>query len=386
MWGCGGSIGVVKSDRAARSDSAATTSHMTAPAHNDSTDAVDRECMVRAIAAASTVRCITSPNPWVGAVVRSPDGSMFTGATEAPGGAHAEVVALRDAGDAAAGATLYVTLEPCSHTGRTGPCTAAIIDAGIKRVVVGVVDPDEHVSGTGVEQLRAAGIDVVIGVKADHVAAQLTAYLQHRRTGRPYVVLKLAATLDGGTAAPNGSSQWITSPEARADGHRLRAESDAILVGAGTIRRDDPSLTVRDYRPPVLPADGNADPLRVVLGSVDESARVQPCYSTSGNLGDVLDDLGSKGVLQLLVEGGANVAGDFHRAGLVDRYVIYTAPALFGGDDAKGIFGGNGAWDISEVRRGTFVAVERVGADLRIEMVPDRPVDDVDGTDLAAGE
>ncbi len=338
------------------------------PPHSD---AVDRECMVRAIAAGASVRCATSPNPWVGAVVRTPDGQMFEGATEPPGGSHAEIVALGAAGDAARGATLYVTLEPCSHTGRTGPCTRAIIDAGIERVVVGVVDPDPQVSGSGVEQLRSAGIDVTVGVQADHVAGQLTAYLKHRSTGRPYVVLKLAATLDGGTAAPNGSSQWITSPEARADGHRLRAESDAILVGAGTVRRDNPSLTVRDYRPPVLPAGGNADPLRVVLGSVSDDARVQPCYSTSGDLGDVLDDLGSKGVLQLLVEGGAKVAGEFHRAGLVDRYVIYTAPALFGGDDAKGLFGGNGAWDISEVRRGRFVAVERVGVDLRIEMVPE---------------
>ncbi len=339
-------------------------------------DANDRECMVRAIAAAATVRCATSPNPWVGAVVRAADGQMFTGATEPPGGAHAEVVALRAAGGATDGATLYVTLEPCSHSGRTGPCVDVIADSGVRRVVVGVEDPDPQVSGSGIAALRDAGIEVLVGVQADHVASQLTAYLKHRSTGRPYVVLKLAATLDGGTAAPNGSSQWITSPEARADGHRIRAESDAILIGAGTVRRDDPSLTVRDYRPPVLPAGGNADPLRVVLGSVGESARVQPCYSTSGDLGDVLDDLGAKGVLQLLVEGGAKVAGDFHRAGLVDRYVIYTAPALFGGDDAKGIFGGNGAWDISEVRRGRFVAVERVGVDLRIEMVPNG--DDID--------
>ncbi|UDY36209.1 bifunctional diaminohydroxyphosphoribosylaminopyrimidine deaminase/5-amino-6-(5-phosphoribosylamino)uracil reductase RibD [Dermatobacter hominis] len=347
---------------------------MNAPDHTDLpdvSDAVDRECMTRAIAAAAGVRCATSPNPWVGAVVRAADGRMFQGATEPPGGAHAEVVALREAGEAARGASLYCTLEPCSHTGRTGPCTEAIIEAGIRRVVVGVVDPDPNVSGRGIEQLRAAGVDVLVGVQAEKVAGQLVAYLKHRSTGRPYVVLKLAATLDGGTAAPNGTSQWITSPEARADGHRLRAESDAILVGAGTVRRDDPSLTVRDYRPPVLPDGGNVDPLRVVLGTVAEDARVQPCYSTSGALGDVLDDLGSKGVLQLLVEGGANVAGEFHRAGLVDRYVIYTAPALFGGDDAKGLFGGNGAWDISEVRRGRFVAVERVGVDLRIEMVPD---------------
>lgn len=348
------------------------------------TAAVDRECMTRAIAAAARVRCATSPNPWVGAVIRTPDGQMFEGATEAPGGAHAEIVALRKAGDAARGATLYVTLEPCTHTGRTGPCAAAIVEAGIERVVIGVEDPDPLVVGAGVPFLREAGLDVTLGVQAEQVTGQLAAYLKHRRTGRPYVVLKLAATLDGGTAAPNGTSKWITSPEARADGHRLRAESDAILVGAGTIRRDDPSLTVRDYRPPALPDGRGADPLRVVLGSVDPDANVQPCYATSGPLVDVLDDLGSKGVLQLLVEGGAKVAGEFHRLGLVDRYVIYVAPALFGGEDARGLFAGNGAWDMSELRRGRFVAIERVGVDLRVEMVPaDEPSD---GSDDGSGD
>lgn len=332
--------------------------------------AIDRECMTRAIAAAARVRCATAPNPWVGAVLRTAEGHLFEGATEPPGGAHAEVVAIREAGKGARDATLYVTLEPCSHTGRTGPCAATIVDAGIRRVVVGIEDPDREVSGSGIRHLVDAGVDVSVGVQAEQVTAQLTPYLKHRRTGRPYVVLKLAASLDGGTAAPNGSSKWITSPAARADGHRLRAESDAILVGAGTIRRDDPSLTVRDYRPPVLPEGGDVDPLRVVLGSVADDANVQPCYSTSGPLSDVLDDLGSKGVLQLLVEGGANVAGEFHRLGLVDRYVIYLAPALFGGEDARGLFAGNGAWDISEVWRGAFVAVERVGDDMRVEMVP----------------
>ncbi len=343
---------------------------MTAGAHDPRSDAVDRECMTRAIAAAGAVRCSTSPNPWVGAVVRSPDGRMFEGATEPPGGDHAEVVALRVAGDRAAGATLYVTLEPCSHHGRTPPCVDAVLASGVSRVVVGVEDPDPQVAGSGVRALREAGVEVTVGVQADQVAAQLAAYLKHRRTGRPWVVLKLAASLDGGTAAPNGSSQWITCPRARADGHRLRAESDAILVGAGTVRRDDPSLTVRDYRPPVMPPEGRLDPRRVVLGAVPPGARVQPCTEMKGDLGAVLDELGDEGVVQLLVEGGANVAGAFHRAGLVDRYVIYLAPALFGGQDANGLFGGHGAYDISDLWRGRFLSVDRVGDDLRVELAP----------------
>lgn len=323
--------------------------------------------MTRAIAAAATVRCVTSPNPWVGAVVRAGDGTMFVGATAPPGGDHAEAAAITAAGRRAAGSTLYVTLEPCNHTGRTGPCTDAILAAGIKRVVVGIEDPDAAVAGGGIAVLEAAGVEVTLGVQADKVSAQLTPYLKHRRTGRPWVVLKLAATLDGGTAAPNGTSKWITSPEARADGHRLRAESDAILIGAGTVRRDNPSLTVRDYHPEV-PRGTSLDPRRVVLGSVPADAKVHPCKEYTGDLGALLDDLGADGVMQALVEGGAGLAGDFHRAGLVDRYVIYLAPALFGGDDARGLFGGQGAFDISEVWRGRFSSVERIGTDLRVEL------------------
>lgn len=345
---------------------------MTAPSQSD---VIDRECMTRAIAAAARVRCITSPNPWVGAVVRTDDGEIFDGATLEPGQAHAEVVALAAAGRRAEGATLYVTLEPCDHVGRTPPCTEAIIAAGIRRVVVGVMDPDPRVAGSGIERLRSAGVVVDVGVEADKVNVQLAPYLKHRRTGRPWVVLKLAASLDGGTAAPNGTSQWITSPAARADGHRMRAESDAIMVGAGTIRRDDSSLTVRDYRPPVLPESGSVDPLRVVLGVAPEGARVHPCREMSGDLGEILDELGADGIVQLLVEGGAAVAGAFHRAGLVDRYIIYLAPALFGGNDANGLFEGAGAWDIAEVWRGRFVSVERVGDDLRVVLEAAVPED-----------
>jgi diaminohydroxyphosphoribosylaminopyrimidine deaminase/5-amino-6-(5-phosphoribosylamino)uracil reductase len=319
----------------------------------------DRAGMRRAIELAAGVRAATSPNPWVGCVIE-PGG--YEGATHPPGGPHAEVVALRAAGAAARGATLYATLEPCAHTGRTAPCVDVIVEAGVARVVVGVEDPDERVRGAGVRALRAAGVAVDVGVCQDEVRAQLAPYLKHRSTGRPWVVLKLAATLDGRTAAPDGSSRWITGPEARADGHRLRAESDAVIVGAGTVRADDPSLTVRD-------APG-ADPLRVVLGAAPAGARVRPALELHGDLGGVLDELGRRGVLQAMVEGGATVAGDFHRAGLVDRYVLYLAPALFGGDDGRPLFAGPGAPTIGELWRGRLVSVDRLGDDLRVECSP----------------
>ena len=321
--------------------------------------AADERAMRRALDLAAGVRRLTSPNPWVGSVIE-PGG--FEGATSAPGGPHAESHALRAAGEAARGATLYATLEPCSHTGRTPPCADQIIDAGIARVVVGVEDPDERVRGRGIRALRAAGIRVDVGVCADEVRAQLAPYLKHRGTGRPWVVLKLAATLDGRTAAPDGSSRWITGEAARADAHRLRAESDAVIVGAGTVRADDPALTVRS-------ADGT-DPLRVVLGDAPADARVQPALELEGDLGGVLDELGRRGVLQAMVEGGATVAGDFHRAGLVDRYVLYLAPAFFGGDDARPLFTGSGAPTIADLWRGRIESVERLGDDLRLECSP----------------
>ncbi|RMH75491.1 MAG: bifunctional diaminohydroxyphosphoribosylaminopyrimidine deaminase/5-amino-6-(5-phosphoribosylamino)uracil reductase RibD [Actinomyces sp.] len=333
-------------------------------------DATDHEYMGRALAAAETVRFVTSPNPWVGAVVVSPDGRVVTGATEPPGGPHAERVALAAAGEAARGGTLYVTLEPCDHRGRTPPCTEAVIAAGIERVVVGVVDPDPRVAGRGLERLRRAGIEVVTGCRSDEIADQLRPYLHHRRTGRPEVVLKLAATLDGGTAAPDGTSQWITSPEARADAHRLRALSDAIIVGAGTVRADDPALTVRSWAPPPGVRPRLAPPRRIVLGAIPPGARIEPAESFRGDPAELLRRLGVQGVLSVLVEGGAGVAGEFHRRHLVDRYVVYLAPALFGGDDARGLFAGPGAPTIDELWRGEIVDVARVGTDLRVELTP----------------
>jgi diaminohydroxyphosphoribosylaminopyrimidine deaminase / 5-amino-6-(5-phosphoribosylamino)uracil reductase len=325
--------------------------------------------MGQAMSAAATVRRRVAPRPWVGAVVvpaGEPTHPGFEGATDGREGPHAEVVALAAAGDAAKGSTLYVTLEPCSHHGRTPPCAEAIIAAGVAKVVVGVTDPDSNVSGAGIALLREAGIEVSVGCRADEVSQQLAPYLHHRSTGRPLVVLKLASTLDGRTAAADGTSQWITGEEARLDAHRLRADSDAVLVGSGTVQADNPALTVR------LPQDerhpDDTEPLRVVLGSVPSGAAVQPCVELSGDLGAILDDLGSRGVLQLMIEGGATVAKSFHEAGLVDRYVLYVAPAFFGGDNAQGLFAGPGANSINELWRGRIVDVARVGDDLRLEI------------------
>jgi diaminohydroxyphosphoribosylaminopyrimidine deaminase / 5-amino-6-(5-phosphoribosylamino)uracil reductase len=328
----------------------------------------DVEHMRQALAQAATVRATTAPNPWVGCVVVPPDhrpddAPAFAGATAPPGGPHAEVSALAAAGEAARGATLYVTLEPCAHQGRTPPCTDAIVEAGVARVVVGIEDPDERVAGRGLAALRAAGLEVTLGVAADEVAEQLAPYAKHRTTGRPWVVLKMAASLDGRTAAPDGTSRFITGEAARRDVHRLRAHSDAVLVGAGTVRADDPELTVR--------LDDGVDreqPLRVVLGRAPADARVHPALELSGDLGDVLNELGNRGVIQLLVEGGASVAHEFHAAGLVDRYVLYLAPVLFGGDDGRPIFAGPGAGTIGDVWQGRLVSVEQLGEDLRVEV------------------
>lgn len=325
--------------------------------------------MERAVQLAGTVRGRTSPNPWVGAVVVGAEGTVFEGATSPPGGPHAEVAALVAAGARAVGATLVVTLEPCAHRGRTGPCVDAIVAAGVSRVVVGVEDPDPLVAGRGLAGLRQAGVEVSLGVDAEAVREQLAPYLKHRRTGRPWVVLKLAATLDGRIAAPDGTSRWITGPAARSDAHRLRAQSDAILVGAGTVRADDPSLTVRPDQLGGEPDPGPLRaPLRVVLGRVPPGARVASAVEMGGELGPVLDELGRRGVLQLLVEGGARVAHSFHAAGLVDRYVLYLAPSLMGGSDGTPLFSGAGAPTMASLWRGRLASVERLGEDLRVEL------------------
>jgi diaminohydroxyphosphoribosylaminopyrimidine deaminase / 5-amino-6-(5-phosphoribosylamino)uracil reductase len=335
-----------------------------------------------AITVAWTARHRVSPRPWVGAVVvpagaSVAGGPVFTGATDGRRGSHAEVEALAAAGEAARGATLYCTLEPCAHHGVTPPCAEAVADAGVARVVVALEDPDPRVAGAGLSLLRERGVHVTLGTGAEVVATQLAPYLVHRRTGRPLVVLKLAATLDGRVAMPDGSSQWITGPAARGDAHRLRADSDAVLVGAGTVRADDPSLTVRlagwEGVSDTLSDHGGDDrrqPLRVVLGEPPADASIHPALVWTGEPADLLDELGRRGVLQLLVEGGPRVAASLHHAGLIDRYVVYLAPALTGGDQAPGLFAGAGVPTIADLWRGEVTAVTLLGPDVRIDLEP----------------
>lgn len=325
----------------------------------------DEKWMTKALDAALAARRRSSPNPWVGCVLVARDGRTTSGATEPAGGRHAEIVALHEAdrlGVDPVGAVVYTTLEPCSHQGRTPPCTDALAAAGVARVVAAIGDPDDNVNGSGLAALRAAGIETTLGVLADAATEQLLPYLHHRRTGRPFVVLKLAATLDGRTSAADGSSRWITGEDARREVHRLRSESDAIVVGAGTVRADDPALDVRLVDGP--------SPRRVVLGRAPADARVHPCLEWDGDLGALLDHLGSEGALQVLVEGGASVAGDFHRAGLVNRYVVHLAPAFAGGDDGRPLFGGPGIPTISALRRGRLVSTRTLGDDLEIVVEP----------------
>jgi len=320
------------------------------------------EMMQVAIAAGEKARLHAPPNPWVGALVVNDVGVILgEGHTQAPGESHAEIEALRRAGDRARGATLVVTLEPCCHVGRTGPCVEAIIEAGIARVVIGTLDPDSRVSGRGVELLKASGIDVEVGIEEESVRAQLAPYLWHRITGRPYVILKVAATLDGAVAMADGSSQWITEDEARHDAHVLRAESQAILVGAGTVRRDDPALTARLD-------DIIVEPLRVVLGAVSDDARVRPCLERTGDLGLILDELGQHDVLQLLVEGGPTTASEFFEQGLVNHVVWYMAPAFAGGLGTAGALMAFGTPSIDALRRGRVTGVRRLGDDIRVDV------------------
>lgn len=323
------------------------------------------------------------PNPRVGALVVAPDGTVVgRGAHDAAGAPHAEFQALARAGSRAAGATVIVTLEPCNHHGSTPPCTDALIAAGPARVVVGIGDPDHRVAGSGIAALRRAGIEVVMGPDPESAEAIDAGYFHHRRTGMPRVTLKLAMTLDGQTAAKDGTSRWITSSEARHDAHVLRSESDAVMVGAGTVLADDPRLTVRidgyrghQPRPVVLagrrPLPSTAavfarDPIVFAPSPVDLPGDVVVLGDTEVvDLTGAVSHLGKHGVVDLLVEGGATLAGSMQEAGLIDRFVLYLAGAMAGGVGRPAFAGGFETIGVEQ--RVEIVDVLRVGPDVRIE-------------------
>ena len=328
------------------------------------------EAMRLAVEQAQQVKGATYPNPPVGAVILATDGEIAgVGATESVGGPHAEVVALRAAGGRAAGGTAVVTLEPCNHHGSTQPCVDALIDAGVAAVVYAVADPNPAAAG-GAERLRAAGLEVVAGTGAPEVAAgTLRQWLHKQRTGRPYVTWKFATSIDGRSAAADGSSQWITSEAARADVHRRRAAADAIVVGTGTVFVDNPRLTAR------LPDGALAahQPMRVVVGERDippESAVFQGDSPTiqlrTRDPREVISALSDR--TDVLVEGGPTLAGALLRAGVVDRILAYVAPMLLGGpvtavDDV-------GVADIAGALRWRYDAVQQIGPDLLLSVVP----------------
>ncbi len=365
--------------------------------------------MARAFEVARSVRGTTSPNPAVGAVIANGTHVVGEGATQPPGGPHAEVMAIRDAGDHARGATMYVTLEPCAHFGRTPPCTAAIIEAGIAHVVVAYGDPDPRAAGRGLAQLREAGIKVSLGDGAAEGASHYEAYAHHRRSGRPFVTAKFAASLDGRIASTSGDSRWISGPQTLQWAHQNRPLYDAMLVGVETIIVDNPQLTARpdQWHGPA------PQPLRVVLdsrGRTPLNSRVLDDTDTSPTLiattnaapeewreamrsrgvdlcelpGDasfarrvslpaLLDLLGQqRGVVSLLVEGGGEVLGSFFDQRLINKVTAVVAPMIIGGD-AQTAVRGRGAHRMRDVLRLNNMTLEQLGADLLVSGYPSDP-------------
>jgi diaminohydroxyphosphoribosylaminopyrimidine deaminase/5-amino-6-(5-phosphoribosylamino)uracil reductase len=331
--------------------------------------------MARARELGESVLGTTSPNPAVGAVVLAADGTpVGEGATAPPGGPHAEVVALARAGDRSRGGTVVVTLEPCAHTGRTGPCVDALIAAGIVRVVVAVPEPTE-LAGGGADRLRAAGVDVEVGGgRAEAEEGALSGWLTGVREQRPFVVWKVAATLDGRVAAADGTSRWITGAEARAAVHRLRAGCDAVVVGSGTALTDDPELTVRG-------TDGTPaerQPLRVVVdrrNRLPATARVldgaaPTLVSRAADPAALLAELFDRGVRRVLLEGGPTLAAAFLRDGLVDEAVVHLAPTFLGSGPA--LVGDLGISTIADALTLRIVGVTRMGGDVQLRLRPTR--------------
>ncbi|GMQ85957.1 MAG: bifunctional diaminohydroxyphosphoribosylaminopyrimidine deaminase/5-amino-6-(5-phosphoribosylamino)uracil reductase RibD [Acidimicrobiia bacterium] len=329
------------------------------------------------------------PNPRVGAIVLSANGTVVAERAHAgPGQHHAELMALTDAGERAAGGTLVVTLEPCSHHGRTPPCVDAIVRANVATVIIGVEDPDLRVSGSGMSQLREAGITVIEGVLPDVVRGADAGYFHHRITGFPRLTLKMATTIDGQAAAADRTSQWITGDEARLDAHRLRARSDAIVIGAGTLRTDNPRLDVRidsytgpQPRPVIvgggrpLPAAAavyGRNPLLFSPDGAEPPEGIRDVIVVPGpdgvDLETMMKHLGTMGFVEVLVEGGPSLAGSLVRQRLVDEFVVYVGAKLGGGVGVPAI---GGVFETIDAAIDVQInAITPIGSDIRIDATP----------------
>jgi diaminohydroxyphosphoribosylaminopyrimidine deaminase / 5-amino-6-(5-phosphoribosylamino)uracil reductase len=355
--------------------------------------------MQQALHCAAQAIGLSDPNPRVGCVITSPEGKIIgRGHTQQAGGPHAEIMALRDAaaqGESVVGATVFVTLEPCAHQGRTPPCTQALVAAGIKKVIAAVQDPNPLVAGQGFAQLRAVGVMVQVGLHEQEAIELNIGFFSRMQRARPWVRLKSAISLDGRTALPNGVSQWITGPAARTDGHAWRKRAGALLTGVGTVLQDNPRLDVRlnttQYQPLRVIIDSHlrtpanarilAPPGQVIIYSanpeVDHVQALQaqgieviqyPTLNGRVDLGAVLTDLAQRSVNELHIEAGHQLGGAFVQAGLVDEYLIYLAPKLLGNGLALAALP-----ELNQLQNAvplTFQSVEKIGDDLRILVRP----------------
>jgi diaminohydroxyphosphoribosylaminopyrimidine deaminase/5-amino-6-(5-phosphoribosylamino)uracil reductase len=390
--------------RATHGKRATSAGHRPTPRGAGASDERDRAYMRDALALAGRASGRTAPNPMVGAIVVGATGRIAAGLHTRPGRAHAEAVALRKAGARARGATLYVTLEPCAHDGRTPPCVDAVLASGVRRVVIGTLDPDPRTAGRSAKRLRRAGLDVRVGVLRDACRALNAGFESRVRRGRPFTIVKLAASLDGRVATHTGESRWITGPAARAFVHALRARVDAIAVGSRTARIDDPELVARrggrvvhaptrivvdsQLRLPVAARmlDGAQPGQTWVLGARGASARRRNALTKAGarvvdvaargahlDLRAAWAALGALGVNELLVEGGGELAAALLRAGLVDRLHVFLAPMLIGADGVP-VLGVMGVARLDDAARLGGVVWRKLGDDLLMtaDLAPSR--------------
>ncbi len=360
--------------------------------------AQDVEYMCRALALATRARGRTSPNPLVGAVVVKGGEIVGEGYHQAAGGDHAEVLAINHAGTAARGGTLYVTLEPCVHYGRTPPCTKAIIQSGIAKVFAAHIDPNPEVRGKGIQELKKAGIRVHVGLCETEARRLNEIFIKHIRTGRPFVILKSAMSLDGKIATSTGESRWISSESSRLRGHEIRDAVDAILVGVNTVINDDPSLTTR------LPGQDGRDPVRIIADSECRTPLEARVVNQDGDgyaiiattkraskeritrleaagakvlvveekesrvcLSSLMRSLGCRGITSVLIEGGAEINASAIRAGIVDKVMCFIAPKIIGGMDAPSPIGGEGIQRLAEAHELHKTSVKLIDGDILIE-------------------